>query len=126
MNCAERKKVAWLCLSALLFLQLAIAAYACPTPKDGGMPTLAAVVTAAPPCPMTDQERQKLCEQHCVHSSQSVDTQPHSTVNAPVLSLLAVLVQPNFLLPTGPGTYGALLVTIVGPPPLVRFGVLRI
>src|SRR2546422_6198672 len=29
------------------FLQLAIAAYACPTPRDGGMPTLAAVVPVA-------------------------------------------------------------------------------
>ena len=126
MSCAGRKKIAWLCLSALLFLQLAIAAYACPTPKDGGMPTLGAVVPAAQPCPMTDQEQPKLCEQHCVHASQSVDAQPHSTVSAPVLSLLAVVLQPNSLLPTGPRIDGALLVAIVGPPPLVRFGVLRI
>jgi hypothetical protein len=126
MSRVGRKKIAWLCLSALLFMQLAIAAYACPMPKDGGMPTLAAVVPAAQPCPMTDQARPKLCEQHCVHASQSVDTQPHSTVNAPVLPLLAVVVQPTFHLPAGPGIYGALLVTVVDPPPLIRFGVLRI
>ncbi len=126
MSKAERKKVASLCLSALLFLQFAVAAYACPTSKDGSMPTTAAVVPAVQPCPMTDRERPKLCEQHCVHASQSVDTHPQSTVSAPVLPLLAVVVEPNFHLPTRPDIYGALVVTVVDPPPLVRFGALRI
>jgi hypothetical protein len=126
MSRVGRKKIAWLCLSALLFMQLATAAYACPTLKDGGMPTSAAAGPADQPCPMTDQEQPKLCEQHCVHGSQSVDTQPHSTVNAPILPLLAVVIQPDFLLPAGRGIYGPLLVAIVGPPPLVRFGALRI
>ena len=126
MNRVARKQVAWLCLSALLSLQLAVAAYACPTLKDGGMPALATVVPTTQPCPMMDQEQPKLCEQHCVLASQSVDTQPHSTLNAPVLPLLAVVVQPNVHLPTKPGVYGALVVKVVDPPPLIRFGVLRI
>ena len=151
MKQLSRKFVAWLCLSALLFSQLAVAAYACPKQMDqAGAPTMvvaqldsgkpemaampmdpdtsamAAVVPAAQPCPMTDQERPKLCEQHCLQTSQSVDTQPHSNINPPVLPLIAIVVQPDLYLPTRPSIYGALLVTVVDPPPLVRFGVLRI
>src|SRR5216683_440640 len=126
MSRIERKKVAWLCLSAVLFLQLAVAAYACPTSMDGSTATAAAVVPAAQPCPGMDQERPKLCEQHCAQTSQSVDTQPHSNINPPVLPLIAIVVQPDLYLPTRPSIYGALLVTVVDPPPLVRFGVLRI
>jgi multidrug efflux pump subunit AcrB len=36
MSRTGRKNVAWLCLSTLLFLQLAVGAYACPTPTDRG------------------------------------------------------------------------------------------
>src|SRR5260221_9871944 len=116
MSRVGRKKVAWLCLSAVLFLQLAVAAYACPTPRGGGMPIAAAAAPIAHPCPMTDHGQPKLCEQHCVYAAQSVDTQPHSTVNVPVLPLLAVVVQPNLHLPTRRGTNGALLVAVVDPP----------
>jgi hypothetical protein len=125
MSRIGQKKVAWLCLSAVLFLQLAVAAYACPR-TDGGTATLAAVVPAAQPCPGMDQERPKLCEQHCAQNSQSVDTQPHSNTNSPVLPLIAIIVQPDLYLPTKPSIDGAWLVTVVDPPPLVRFGVLRI
>jgi len=126
MTRVARRSVAWLCLSALLFLQLAVAAYACPTRVDGGMPTLAAVDFSAKPCAGMDPERPKLCEQHCVHDSQSVDTQPHSSVSAPVLALMTVAAQPDLHRSTRLNAYGAFQVTAVDPPPLVRFGVLRI
>jgi hypothetical protein len=126
MSRAERKKVAWLCLSALLFLQLAVAAHACPTPPDRGISISAAASVQVPPCQGMDQERPKLCEQHCVQDSQSVDTQPHSAVNAPLLPLLAVIVQSDLHFAAGPSVHGASLTTVVDPPPLVRFGVLRI
>jgi hypothetical protein len=126
MSRTGRKRVAWLCLNALLFLQLAVAAYACPTPMDRGSSISAAAGVEAPPCQGMDQERSKLCEQHCVHDSQSVDTQPHSAVNAPLLPLLAVVVQSNVHFATGLSVHGASLATVVDPPPLVRFGVLRI
>ena len=151
MKQVPRKFVAWLCLSALLFSQLAVAAYACPkqmdqanapiivaAPVDSGqsemaaMPmdpdtsAMAAVVPAAQPCPMTDQERPKLCEQHCLQASQSVDTQPQSALSAPILPLIATVVQTDVHLPTPPSVYDAWLVKAFEPPPLVRFGVLRI
>jgi hypothetical protein len=126
MTRVGRRSVAWLCLSALLFLQLAVAAYACPTRIDGGTPTLAAMDSSAQPCAGTDQERPKLCEQHCIHGSQSVDTQPHSSVGAPVLPLMTVAVVPDLHRSIKLNAYGTFRVTAVEPPPLVRFGVLRI
>jgi hypothetical protein len=125
MSRTDRKKVAWLCLSALLFLQLSVAAYACPAPMDRGSSLSAATVVDAP-CQGMDQERPKLCEQHCVQDSQSVDTQPHSAVNTPLLPLLAVVVQSDVHFATGPSAHDASLAAVVDPPPLVRFGVLRI
>jgi hypothetical protein len=112
-------------LSALLFLQLSVAAYACPAPTDRGS-SLSAVTVVDAPCQGMDQERPKLCEQHCVQDSQSVDTQPHSAVNTPLLPLLAVVVQSDVHFATGPSAHDASLAAVVDPPPLVRFGVLRI
>jgi hypothetical protein len=124
MNRAVRKNVAWLCLGALLFLQLAVAAYACPATARGSSMSAAALFDVQP-CQEMDQERSKLCEQHCVHDSQSVDTQPHSVVNVPLLALLAVVVQSDVHFAIGPSVHGA-SPKVVDPPPLVRFGVLRI
>jgi hypothetical protein len=125
MSRTGRKNVAWLCLSALLFLQLAVAAYGCPTPTDRGSSISAAVVVDVSPCQEMDQERPKLCEQHCVQDSQSVDTQAHSAVNIPLLTLLAVVVQSDVHFAIGPRVHGASS-KVVDPLPLVRFGVLRI
>jgi hypothetical protein len=125
MSRTGRKNVAWLCLSALLFLQFAVAAYACPAPTPRGSSMSAPAVVDVPPCQEMDQERSKLCEQHCVHDSQSVDTQPHSAVNVPLQALLAVVVQSDVHFAIGPSVHGA-SPKIVDPPPLVRFGVLRI
>jgi hypothetical protein len=126
MSRTGRKKIAWLCMSALLFLQLAVAAYACPAPMDRNSSTEVATGVEATPCLGMDQERSKLCEQHCVHDSQSVDTQPHSTVNLPLLPLLAIVVQSDFYFACGPRVHGVFSPTAFDPPPLIRFGVLRI
>jgi hypothetical protein len=126
MSRTGRKKVAWLCLGALLFLQLSVAAYACPAPTDRGGSISAAADIEVTPCQGMDQERPKLCEQHCVHDSQSVDTQPHSAVGVPLLPFLAVVVQLDVHLANKPRIRGASLAVVVDPPPLVRFGVLRI
>jgi len=123
-----RKRVAWLSLGALLFLQLAVSAYACPTPTDRANSMAASMPANVvdSPCRGMDQERPKLCEQHCVQDSQSVDAQYHSAVVAPLLSLLAVVVQSDVHFATGPSVHRAPSPTVVDVPPLVRFGVLRI
>jgi hypothetical protein len=124
MSRTKRKWVAWISLGALLWLQFAVAAYACPTRMDGN--SAHASLLAAMPCDGMDQSQPKLCEQHCVQVSHSVDTQPHSTVNAPVLPLMVVAV-PSPLQPQASLAYtDAWRIRIVDPPPLVRFGVLRI
>ena len=125
MSRDRRKNIAWLCLSALLFLQLAVAAYACPF-VSGGATAPAEAALAMPSCPGMDDQVPKLCEQHCVVDAQSVDTQPHSVIIAPVLPLMTVLVPSDLRLTIGPAIRGDSFPTVVDPPPLVRFGVLRI
>jgi hypothetical protein len=126
MSRVGRKKVAWICLNALLFLQIAVAAHACPAPIDRNSTIAAAAGVEAAPCVGMDQERPKLCEQHCVRDSQSVDTQPHSAVNTPLLPLLAIVMQSDVHFATGPRVHGVVSPTVFDPPPLIRFGVLRI
>lgn len=120
-----RKIVARVCLGALLFLQLAVAAYACPMNSAGATQSSGAATPMAQPCQGLEQEQPKLCEQHCVQASQSVDTQPHS-LDAPVLQIIASVAPSKFYLPVALRSRCALLATVVDPPPLVRFGVLRI
>src|SRR6266699_5443861 len=55
MSRTGRKKVAWLCLSALLFLQLAVAAYACPAPTARGSSMSAAALVDVSRCQDMDQ-----------------------------------------------------------------------
>src|SRR5665811_1526224 len=125
MRRSKRKTIAWLCLSALLSLQFAVAAYACPTRTQSDALSASSAAAAASPCEGMNQERSKLCEQHCVHASQSVDTQPHSAVNVPVLTLIAVIAPVEPRRPARDRCFEARLVTVVEPQPLVRFGVLR-
>ena len=113
-------------MSALLYLQLAVAAYACPTQMDAVLPASANLASEVQPCHGMDQEQPKLCEQHCIQAAQSVDTQPHSAVNAPVLPLIAVVDRADPHRPIRSSVDQALHVKVVDPPPLVRFGVLRI
>ena len=117
------KKVAGVCLTALLFMQFAVATYACQAAQsDQGM----AAMAAGQPCQGMDQERPKLCEQHCVQASQSVDTQPHNALSAPILPVIGVVAHSDLGPSIKPNVRGALLATVVDPPPLIRFCVLRI
>jgi hypothetical protein len=126
MKRAGQKTAAWLCLTAVLFLQLAVAAYACPAPTEGRAPAQAAVAMANQPCHGLDQAPPKLCEQHCIYAAQSVDTQPHSAVQPPVSSAVSVVVWQNRQPPARSRAQYEIAASVAGPPPLVRFGVLRI
>ena len=123
MSRRSRKKIAGVCLTALLFMQFAVAAYACQAVQsDQGMTAMA----AGQPCQGMDQEKPKLCEQHCIQASQSVDTQPHNALSVPILPVIGVVVHSDLDLSIRPNVRGALLATVVDPPPLIRFCVLRI
>jgi hypothetical protein len=127
MTRLRRKIVAWMSLGVLLFLQLAVAAYACvaPATASGDLPSSTAA-HAHMPCGSMDQQPSKLCEQHCVQASQSVDTQPHSVVAQPTLPLIGVVPRVRSHTPQAHDPHRAWLSTRLDPPPLLRFGVLRI
>ena len=126
MNRVRRKIVAWFGVGALLFMQFAVAAYACSAPNSGSSQASSAAALSQHPCESSDQELPNLCEQHCLQSSQTVDTQPHSTVTQPALPLLAVLSGVGSHIKAKRDPHRLWLATGVDPPPLVRFCVLRI
>ena len=121
----------WLSV-ALLFMQLAVAAYACPaafTPAPAP-----AAMAEMPGCPgnmpqAMDPDQPLLCQAHCQQASQTPQpTPPADLPNSPVL--LAVLDwRPALLLPTWPAGEAQALrpgASPPGSPPLyLRLLVLR-
>lgn len=111
----------------LLFLQLAVSAYACNMVSFGGAITAANAVQESPmECDGSAYARSKLCEQHCRQGAQSVDTQPHAAPLIPVLPVIGVVGPSDTHLRAVSKVHRSRLVIQVDPPPLVRFGALRI
>ncbi len=125
---ALRRLAATLGIAAVLFAQLAVAAYAC-TANAGaerGMPVAAAGVMHAgmPGCGEPEGGgNPNLCLQHC---RQSVQTAPQGSVQAVSAIPVAILepIQPAF----SPGitVWSVVPERETSPPPLVRFSFLRI
>lgn len=74
MKRATRTFAGWLGIFALVFAQLAVAAYACPSDSRGDGATPEARFT--PPCEQIDRERTNLCEKHCHDAEQSQSASP--------------------------------------------------
>lgn len=76
---------------SLLFSQLALANYVCPTGTPGGE----AVMEMAPgePCEGTasDQDQPAICHQHCTNAPQSFDPVQVPTVSLPLIVLVLVV-----------------------------------
>jgi len=111
----SRMFAAWIALVALLFAQLAVAAYACPrfTPPEA--------VASMPDC---DQPMNaNLCESHCDYGSVSLDS-PKAKVPAPALAAMSTgVVVPTFAAsPPRPAPPAR----VATGPPVTRFTVLRI
>jgi len=127
-----KRLIARFSVAAVLFTQLAVAAYACPA-VEGPAAVIAATSAdamraAMPGCEMNDNTGSpNLCLQHCQAGDQSVQTLPQVAVPAFAAVSLIVVFEPalseagrgNALLPAPPAH-------AVSPPPLIRFGVLRI
>jgi hypothetical protein len=127
-----KRLIARMSATAVLFTQLAVAAYACPA-VEGPAAVMAAASAdamhaAMPGCEMNEAAGSpNLCLQHCQAGDQSVQTLPHLAV-PPLAAISALFVLEPVPIRTGtdvtPATAWAIHVPL--PPPLIRFGVLRI
>lgn len=129
MTRACRRLVAKLLIATLLFLQLAVAAYACPSfNPDSGMAMSAAMADdmAMDGCTMSDQVQPNLCSQHCQQNSQALDQSPPAALAIPILPLLAVVSaehRPRSAASADPREF---LARATAPPSAIRFCVFRI
>ncbi|MES2352854.1 MAG: hypothetical protein V4568_00395 [Pseudomonadota bacterium] len=121
MNRFWRKIMASLGVCALLFAQLAVAAYACPT-SGSGVSAIAKIASndEVKPCHNMDPVRANLCKQHCEQTSQSVDTNLHTTIDAPLLPLLTTIISPAIHLPVRATWRGESLARSIDPPLSIR------
>ena len=128
---ALQRLTARLGIAALLFAQLAVAAYACPTVLNPG--EIAAVLTAAdmhaamPDCEESSGGNPNLCLQYLQADSQSVQTATQDPVPpAIVVAFAAPLRTGDGSGHLAPPALPVELARSTSPPPLLRFGFLRI
>src|SRR5574338_1646293 len=90
-----RRFIARLGIVALLFMQLAVTAYACPGMQRGADASVAmsASDAAMDDCPMVDRSAPNLCKQHCQHDGQATGqaSAPVFAVDLPLLAVLPVV-----------------------------------
>ena len=127
-----KRLIAQAAMTVVMFAQLAVAAYACPT-LDGPAGVIAAanaeaMHAAMPRCDMGKSDSNpNLCLQHCQAGDQSVQTLPHIAV-PPLAAVPSLSIVEPVLPPTGISVAlkTAWSIQVPLPPPLIRFGVLRI
>jgi len=127
---ALKRLIAKIGIVAVLFTQLAVAAYACPAlmGMDDSMPVAMADTMDAgmSGCEQIDTDNANLCLQHCQAGSQSVQTTPQVSIPPVLMMPLAIIepVQPVSSLQKA--VLPDFLERETSPPRLIRFGVLRI
>ncbi len=125
-----KRLAARLGIAALLFAQLAVAAYACPVMAAPGEMTPAAISddmhAAMPHCEESDSGTTNLCMQHCQAGSQAVQTSPQTPLPAVAMLPFAVFELPLPVSSPGVVVLSTLPERETSPPPLLRFGFLRI
>lgn len=127
----NRRLAAIVGIAALLFSQMAVAAYACPEKAHAGGGAYATAAdemhAAMPGCGERDSnsENVNLCQQHCQAGSQAVQTSPQ-TLPPAVLASTTVIELPQPVAASGIVAVSTLPERSTSPPPLLRFGVLRI
>lgn len=119
-----RRWIAYGVMLALLSMQLAVAAYACPQMAQASQPAVMAM--AMPGCDgmsgAMDPEQPQLCQAHCVNDAQGTGTAaaPDLQPNPAALTLLVGIVEP--LPPALPAAFAAgqtgTLARPPGAPPL--------
>lgn len=129
-NRRNRLFTALVALVSLLFMQLAVAAYACPSAQHRTA-EIAAMVEAGMPCAETmslgmDEEQPNLCQAHCQAGQQTADK-----YELPLLasaSVIASVVAPFLTAPIPLGAYlqAPLLRRATAPPLAVQHCCFRI
>ena len=121
MTRLARRIAACFTIAALAFAQMAVSAYACPKDMTEGVQH--AGVEAANDCGMPAAP--SLCERHCDYNASAVQSSPAPLIAADLVAL-PWRVEPFVALPFSTSVRERLLPARIEPPPLVRFGVLRI
>lgn len=126
---ACRRFVARLLIASLLFLQLAVAAYACPVFSPASDVSMS--VAMADDMPMNggtidDPAQPNLCKQHCEQNSQVLDQGLPAALAIPVLPLLAVVDRELGLRCAVSADPREFLARATAPPAAIRFCVFRI
>lgn len=125
-----KRLIAKISIVAVLLTQLAVAAYACPTPA--GPANIFAGSMAddmhadMPGCEMDNTGNPNLCSQHCQAGDQSVQTLPYVGVPAFAAISFAVIEPVQLNAKAGIPVSTNLPERETSPPPLLRFGFLRI
>lgn len=76
LNRLMRKSIALLGISAILFAQIAVAAYACPAFASSQINEQVSAMDMSdtePPCAEMDAKQANLCVEHCQYGQQSLD-----------------------------------------------------
>lgn len=112
-----------LALFGLLFVQLAVAGYACPV--NSGKASAAAITVAGIPCAGEmstgiDPEQPGLCHTHCQSSQQTVDKAQSPAPTAAVATGFTYTIAPAQLSVPAPPTQAPSLSRTTAPPITVR------
>lgn len=126
-----KRLIAQTSIAALLFTQLAVAAYACPAPGSPAPMITAALSNdmhaAMPGCEIRDTGNPNLCLQHCLAGDQSVQTLAHVPVaDFATVSTLVTIAPEQLNADHGIVALSSSPEHATSPPPLIRFGALRI
>ena len=125
-----RRAIARYGIAVLLFAQMAVAAYACPVNMSPGDMLHAALFPqtpmAMPDCDSHGSGNANLCLQHCQSGDQAVQTTPHILVPPMAMSYTVVVETTVIEADDRIASHPAYPERETSPPPLIRFGFLRI
>jgi hypothetical protein len=121
-------------LCSMLFMQFAVAAYACPALRGGPGSPVDAVMAAMPDCDQVDSrspddaQSPALCHAHCQDIKSALD-KPEAPVVAPAFPFVSAILVPLdavVRMTPGPADRDSLLLRITSPPISIRHCCFRI
>jgi hypothetical protein len=126
-----RLRTVFLALVSLLFMQLAVASYACPGAQSSRIAEVAAMAEAEIPCAETmslhmDGEQPHLCQAHCQASHQTADKYELPALASAALADIAYTPFIAPAIPEGAPAQAPLLKRTTAPPLAVQHCCFRI